>query len=80
MKLKVQAQHLQIGDITGSGESIKQITISSTQWPSSKVQVVLEKSEPNYSLRSTYWGKYTEINVERPDRPGEKAYAKRMID
>lgn len=68
MKTRVQAQHLQLGDIVGSGESIKCIVINSTQWPSSKVQVVLETAEPNYRVRATYWGKYTMINVERAEK------------
>lgn len=68
MKLKVQAQHLQIGDITGSGETIKQIIISSTKWPSSKICVVLGK-EGRETDRASYWGKYTEINVERNVTP-----------
>lgn len=60
MKLKVQAQHLQPGDIVGSGEAVKAITISSTKWPSSKVQIVLGND------RVAYWGKYTDININRP--------------
>jgi hypothetical protein len=65
MKLQIQAQHLKPGDVVGSGERIKNITINSTHWPSNKIQVVLEKAEPNYSVRTTYWGKRTMINVER---------------
>lgn len=62
MKMRVQAQHLQIGDIVGSGESINNIIISSTKWPSSKVYVELLDDA---GLRSAYWGKTTLINVER---------------
>jgi len=64
MKLKVQAQHLQAGDITGSGERIVSVTISSTAWPSSKVCVILGNDDREAN-RAAYWGKYTMINVER---------------
>ena len=37
MKLRVQAQYLQAGDIVGSGEVVKSITVNSTQWPSNKI-------------------------------------------
>jgi hypothetical protein len=59
MKLKVQAQHLQPGDIVGSGEVV--IVRSSISWPSNKVKVVLG----NGSSRHPIWGKHTLINVER---------------
>lgn len=62
MKIKVQAQHLQPGDIVGSGERVTSICINSVQWPSSKIALNLEKGG---KLRSCYWGKYTMINVER---------------
>lgn len=62
MKLKVQAQHLQIGDITGSGETVKYIVLASTKFPSSKIEVGLVSAK---GARTSYWGKYTEINVER---------------
>lgn len=65
MKLKVQAQHLQPGDIVGSGEVVKQIVLNSNyKWPSNKVCVVLFKT----NQRTVYWGKYTEINVERVEK------------
>ncbi len=64
MKIKVQAQHLQPGDIVGSKEAIKQIIVNSISWPSSKVCVVLTTGNRD---RSTLWGKYTLINVERDD-------------
>lgn len=64
MKLKVQAQHLQPGDIVGSGEHIDDIIINGTGWPSNKVKVVLAR-EGREANRATYWGKYTVINVER---------------
>lgn len=60
MKLKVQAQHLQPGDIVGSGEVVKGVYIHSTKWPSNKVCVEVGK-------RAVLWGKYTMINVERKE-------------
>ncbi len=63
MKLKVQAQHLQPGDIVGSGEKVIQIIVRSLRMPSNKVAVTLVKN----NQRTVQWGKYTEINVERPD-------------
>ena len=60
--MKVQAQHLQPGDVVGSGEAIKVIIINSTQWPTNKVMVVLTTGNKD---RSTLWGKYTMINVKR---------------
>lgn len=60
MKLKVQAQHLQPGDIVGSGEIVQQVIIASTQWPSNKCLVRLDGFD-------RLWGKYTMINVERAD-------------
>jgi predicted NodU family carbamoyl transferase len=69
MKLKVQAQHLQPGDIVGSGEKIAQVIRASTKFPSSKVMIIL--SDNGRGMRDidrvTYWGKYTMINVERPE-------------
>jgi len=63
MKMKVQAQHLQPGDVVGSGEVVTQVIISSTQWPSNKVRVSLEKLDGMRSgnVRSVLWGKYTVI-------------------
>lgn len=58
MKLRIQAQHLQPGDIVGSGEIIKQVFANSIHWPTNKVYVRTNK-------RDTYWGKCTMINVER---------------
>ena len=63
MKLKVQAQHLQPGDIVGSGEIIKAVTIRSLYIPSNKVAVTLFKN----NQRTVQWGKYTMIGVERND-------------
>ena len=61
MKLKVQAQHLQPGDIVGSGEVVKAVTIRSLRMPSNKVAVTLFKN----NQRTVQWGKYTVIPVER---------------
>lgn len=71
-KIKVQAQHLQPGDIVGSEEEVSGVTINSTQWPSSKVCVSLFKDNPmsaegNVAKRNVLWGKYTMINVERAE-------------
>ena len=65
MKLRVQAQHLQVGDIVGSGEVVKSITVNSTQWPSNKICVYLSKNDKG--SRAILWGKYTMINVERKE-------------
>ena len=67
MKIKVQAQHLQNGDIIGSGEKVHRLVVSSIHWPSNKVCVTLEKIEGMRSgnKRTAYWGKHTMINVER---------------
>ena len=66
MKIKVQAQHLQPGDIVGSGEKVIWCG-QSINTPKSKCEVLLEKysnSDHEYR-RKSYWGKYTMINVER---------------
>lgn len=65
--MKVQAQHIQAGDIVGSGEKVILVIVNSTQWPSSKVLVVLEKIDGMRSgwQRNCYWGKYTMINIKR---------------
>lgn len=68
MKLKVQAQHLQPGDVTGSGDTVAGVVINSIHWPSSKVRVVLDKNDKitdQVHTRSVYWGKYTMINIRR---------------
>ena len=64
MKLKVQAQHLQPGDIVGSGEMVIAILLRSLRMPSAKVAVTLKK---NGHQRTVQWGKYTTIGVERTD-------------
>lgn len=65
MKIKVQAQHLQPGDVVGSGEKVTGITINSINWPSNKVLIGLQKNNINMDTRGVLWGKYTMINVER---------------
>lgn len=67
MKLRVQAQHLQPGDIVGSGEVVKAITIRSLRMPSNKVAVTLFKN----NQRTVQWGKYTVIPVERECQNGQ---------
>ena len=75
VKLRVQAQHLQPGDIVGSGAKVIQVVISSIHWPSSKVQVQLHypnkavvEYDPNRVDSVSYWGKYTQIGVERNEQ------------
>jgi hypothetical protein len=66
--MKVQAQHLQPGDIVGSGEKVIAIIIASIRWPSNKVHVALSsKRYPANQTRSVLWGKCTMINVERAE-------------
>lgn len=62
MKTRVQAQHLQIGDIVGSGEAVVGVTVRSLRMPSNKVAVTLKKEGHQ---RTVQWGKYTEIGVKR---------------
>jgi len=65
MKIRVQAQHLQPGDIVGSGEIVQHVTIRSLHMPSAKVAVTLKKDGHQ---RTVQWGKYTQIGVERMER------------
>lgn len=61
--MRVQARHLQPGDIVvGSDEKVIDIIINSIRWPSNKVHVALES---DVRSRGVLWGKYTMINVER---------------
>ena len=60
MKIKVQAQHLQPGDIVGSGEKVVGVIVNSVSHPSSKVRVILDN-------RNVLWSKYAQIGVERAD-------------
>lgn len=66
MKLKVQAQHLQPGDVIGSGEIVDRVTLNSIVWPSNKCMVTLHNND-EAECRSVLWGKYTMINVERAE-------------
>lgn len=69
MKLKVQAQHLQPGDIVGSGEKVHSVIRNTVSLPSNKCVVYLHKKSPvlglEPELRICHWGKYTMIGVER---------------
>lgn len=70
MKLKVQAQHLQPGDVVGSGEIVKSVQNGVHK----RIDVCLHNPnkavveyDPNRIDRVGSWGKYTLINVERKD-------------
>lgn len=65
MRIRVQAQYLQSGDVVGSGETVAAITVNSTQWPTGKIYIALEK---HGRIRGTFWGKYTMINAERTEK------------
>ena len=69
MKLKIQAQHLQPGDIVGSGEKVAKVIRNAISLPSNKCFVYLHKKDAilglEPELRISTWGKYTLINVER---------------
>lgn len=63
MKLRIQAQHLQPGDIVvGSGEKVLDTIINTVNLPSNKIWVKLETKD---SFRCVQWGKYTMINIQR---------------
>lgn len=66
MKLRVQAQHLQPGDIVGSGEYVVKIYSAGIGIPSGKCEVVLRNESKNIN-RAAHWGRYTMIGVERDD-------------
>jgi hypothetical protein len=61
MKLKVQAQHLQPGDIVGSGEKVVRVS-AGVRTPRGKVDVVLDSADFH---RCAVWGRYTMIGIER---------------
>lgn len=65
MKIKVQAQHLQPGDIVGSGEKVINVS-AGVRTPKGKIDVMLKHPE-NEKGRLSHWGKYTMINVERAE-------------
>ena len=58
---KVQARALQRGDITGSGETVVGVS-AGIRTPSGRVEVTLEKDGRR---RTSIWGAYTMINVQR---------------
>lgn len=61
-KIKVQAQHLNNGDVVGSGEVVIGLVNRSLRMSSSKVAVTLKKYGRQ---RTVQWGRYTTIGVER---------------
>lgn len=63
VKLHIQAQHLQPGDIVGSGEMVSSVA-SGTKIPKGKVEIYLDNLD-RQTFRMSYWGKYTMINIER---------------
>lgn len=69
MKVRIQAQHLQPGDIVGSNEKVTGIITNSVKFPSNKVMVSLaayaNSDHEGLRVRNVLWGKYTIINVER---------------
>lgn len=74
MKLYIQAQHLQPGDIVGSGEVVKSVLTYARNMPKGKCEVTLENPNGKWvvkpdmlPVRVSYWGKYTMINVEREE-------------
>lgn len=66
MKTRVQAQHLQPGDIVGSGEVVSRVIRNAISLPSNKCYVYLVGK--HVELRISTWGKYTMINVERKEK------------
>jgi hypothetical protein len=63
-KLRIQVQHLQVGDIVGSGEVVKAVRSAGLDLPKGKSMVVLSNGKGS---RTSYWGKYTTIGVERSE-------------
>lgn len=68
MKLKVQAQHVQPGDIVGSGEVVEKVQPAPSGTFGSKVHVKLRQDSHVGRSRWSLWGKYTMINVERKEK------------
>ena len=60
MKMRIEAQQLQPGDIVGSGEVVLGVIIRSLSWTSKECLVRL-------NTRDVLWGRYTMINIDRPD-------------
>lgn len=61
MKLKVQAQHLLVGDVVGSGETVECVG-RGIRTPDGCVDVTISKGNKK---RTTYWRRHTMIGVER---------------
>lgn len=58
---KVQARYLQPGDVTGSGETVRNVS-AGVRTPRGKVEVALEKDGRR---RISCWGAATVIGVRR---------------
>lgn len=75
MKLRIQAQHLQLGDIVGSGEIVISNPQAGIKTAKGKVEVLLETDRyvdgSKIFTRLAVWGKYTMINIDRPDNTKE---------
>lgn len=73
MKLRIQAQHLQPGDIVGSGEIVSSVQ-AGVSTSKGKIKVYSKKINSVIILpiihwdRISYWNKYTMINVEREEK------------
>lgn len=74
MKLKVQAQHLQPGDVVRSGEVVHSLILNSVRWPTSKICIRFKSKREDGTIlngligREVLWGKYTMINIERAEK------------
>lgn len=60
---QAQAQHLQIGDIVGTGETILYVG-QGVRTPKGCVDIVVQKGDKK---RSSVWRKHTMIGVERKE-------------
>lgn len=74
MKIRVQAQHLQHGDVVGSGERIEAVW-TDVRTPTGKINIQLSKilrdkngQSFGRTSRQKHWGKYTMINAERAEK------------
>lgn len=63
--MKVKAQHLQVGDIVGSGERIEKVMPKPSGIVGEKVHIKLSKGDRS---RWSLWGKYTIINIKREEK------------
>ena len=77
MKIRVQAQHLELGDIVGSGETVIGVTVRSLRMPFNRVAVTLKHTTKNSNnifgegkttQRTMQWGRYMELDVERMEK------------